>query len=75
MVAECKYCAFAVYPPDTTPGCEFGLTFRVEDHPCPLWERECGTDDDLSEHPEIASKASESASKARSAPTRHEGAS
>ena len=46
-MAECKYCAFAVYPPDTTPGCEFQLTFRTEDHPCPLWERECGSDDDL----------------------------
>jgi hypothetical protein len=74
-VAECKYCAFAVYPPDTTPGCEFGLTFRVEDHPCPLWEREVGTDDDLGEGAEIASKASESAYTARSASTRHEGAS
>ena len=46
-MAECRYCAFAVFPQDVSPGCEFGLTFRVEDHPCPLWERECGTDDDL----------------------------
>jgi len=48
-MSECKYCAFAVYPVDATPGCEFGLEFQVDDHPCPLWEREAGSDDDLGE--------------------------
>jgi hypothetical protein len=74
-VAECRYCAFAVFPQDVPPGCEFGLTFRDGRHGCIAFERECGSDDDLGERPEIASKASESAYTARSTSTRHEGAS
>ena len=32
MVAECKYCAFAVYASLTPPGCEFGLDYVPEYH-------------------------------------------
>ena len=46
-MAECKYCAFARYPDDFPPYCDFRLTFRLESHPCPLYEREAGADDDL----------------------------
>ena len=74
-MAECRYCAFAVYPPDTTPGCELGLRFLGGQHGCIAFEREPGSDDDLGERPEIAPKASESAYKARSTYTRHDGAS
>ena len=46
-MAECRYCAFAVYPPDTTPGCELGLRFLDGQHGCIAFEREPGSDDDL----------------------------
>jgi hypothetical protein len=78
-VAECKYCYFVrlrtTYQQATAYECFFRIPIIPGEHQCHLFEREPGSDDDLGERPEIASKASDSAHTARSTATRHEGAS
>jgi hypothetical protein len=69
-VAECKYCYFVrlrtTYQQATAYECFFRIPIIPGEHQCHLFEREPGSDDDLGERPEIASKASESAYEARS---------
>jgi hypothetical protein len=85
--AVCRYCTHLTHTEPGTPTgraweplewiCAHGLKVRPGRHHCLMFSREPGSDDDLerTNAAGIASKASESAYKARSTTHRHQGAS